>query len=312
MRTTGSRCRFVLYTFLILLSVASSGIAAEKLKPYILATGSTSDFPTTVEQVKQALQKQQFRVIGEYTPYEQAHIIVVTNDDLIALAEREPNAAYLSAQRVSVTQTRSGLQVAYTNPLYYAHAYRVSGDVQSVSEKLAAALGAVESFGSKGMTPDKLRKYHYSFGMEYFDDPLELARYNSHQEALRAVTGSLAEGRGGTGQVYRIDIPRADIAVFGVALSDGMANDKRVMDVIDHKELKQTPHLPYELLVVGRKVVALAPRFRIAIDFPDLRMMGENGFTQIMATPEAIQKSLVLAAGGEWKDPSFAAMNPDR
>lgn len=312
MRSAVSRFGLIVYTFLVLFGVFSSSFAAEKLKPYILANGSTSDFATTVEQVKQALEAQQFRVIGEYAPYEHAHIVIVTNDDLIALAAQESNAAYMSAQRVSITQTKTGLQIAYTNPTYFAHAYRVTGNVESVSRKLAAALGAVEQFGSKGMTARKLRRYHYTFGMEYFDDPLELAKYNSHRDAVRAVTNSLASGRGGTDMVYRLDIPDSDISVFGVALSDGMAGDKQVMEVIDYKALKQTAHLPYELLVVGRKVVALAPRFRIAVDFPDLRMMGENGFTQIMATPEAINKSLVLAAGGTWQERSFAAMNPDR
>lgn len=311
MRLTRSGFWLLACAFLILSGVFSSTFAAERLKPYILANGSEHDFSATIKQVKRALERQQFRVVGEYSPYDQAHIIVVTNADLLALARKEPNAAYLSAQRVSVTQTGAGLQIAYTNPAYYAHAYRVSGDVQPVSRKLAAALGAVDSFGSRGLTPDKLRKYHYSFGMEYFDDPLELAHYNSHREALRAVTRSLADGRGGTGQVYRIDIPGADISVFGVALTDGMASDKRVMEVIDYQELKQTPHLPYELLVTGTRVVALAPRFRIAVDFPDLRMMGENGFTQIMATPDAIKKSLTLAAGRDWEDPSFTMMNPD-
>ena len=312
MRSAMSRFGLLVYTFLVLLSVFSSSFAAEKLKPFVLANGSDSDFASTVERVKEALEAQQFTVIGEYTPYEQAHIVIVTNDDLIALAAGESNAAYMSAQRVAITQTKKGLQIAYTNPDYFAHAYRVSGDVGPVTKKLAAALGAVEYFGSKGLTARKLRKYHYTFGMEYFDDPLDLARYDSHREALNAVEASLANGRGGTSLVYRLDIPHSDISVFGVALSEGMADDRRVMEVIDYKALKQTAHLPYELLVVGREVVALAPRFRIAVNFPDLRMVGEHGFTQIMATPDAINKSLVLAAGGEWKDKSFAAMSPDR
>jgi len=307
-----TRSGLLVYTFLVLFGVFSSSFAAEKLKPFILATGSESDFSSTVEQVREALVAGQFTVVGEYAPYEHAHIIMVTNDDLIALTAKESNAAYMSAQRVAITQTKTGLQIAYTNPAYFANAYRISADVEPVTKQLAAALGAVEQFGSKGLTAKQLRRYHYSFGMEYFHDRLELARYNNHQEALRAVEASLASGRGGTGLVYRLDIPHSDISVFGVALSEGMADDRRVMEVIDHKTLKQTAHLPYELLVVGREVVALAPRFRIAIDFPDLRMVGEHGFTRIMATPDAIRKSLVLAAGGEWKDQSFAAMSPDR
>ncbi len=307
-----TRSGMLVYMFLVLSGVFSSSLAAERLKPYILAEGSNSDFSSTIARVREALKSRQFKVVGEYAPYEHAHIIIVTNDDLIALAAKESNAAYMSVQRVAITQTETGLQVSYTNPAYFANAYRVSGDVGPVTRQLAAALGSVEPFGSKGLTVKELRRYHYSFGMEYFDDPLELAQYNSHREALRTVEDSLASGRGGTELVYRLDIPYSDISVFGVALSDGMADDRRVMEVIDYKPLKQTAHLPYEVLVTGREVVALAPRFRIAIDFPDLRMVGEHGFTRIMATPDAIKKALTLTAGGEWQDPGFAVMSPDR
>ncbi|MCX7180640.1 MAG: hypothetical protein NTX56_18380, partial [Proteobacteria bacterium] len=56
-------------------------------------------------------------------------------------------------------------------------------------------------------------------------------------------------------------------------------------------------HLPYELLVSGNKVLALYARFRIALDFPDLKMAGQNSFMKIMESPEAIRKALVSAAG---------------
>ncbi|KAF0205639.1 MAG: hypothetical protein FD173_809 [Gallionellaceae bacterium] len=37
---------------------------------------------------------------------------------------------------------------------------------------------------------------------------------------------------------------------------------------------------------------ALYARFRIAIDFPDLSMMGKNSFMNIMKAPEAIRLAL--------------------
>lgn len=36
---------------------------------------------------------------------------------------------------------------------------------------------------------------------------------------------------------------------------------------------------------------------RIAIEFPDLKMVGQYSFTKIMESPEAIRKALVAAAG---------------
>ena len=44
---------------------------------------------------------------------------------------------------------------------------------------------------------------------------------------------------------------------------------------------------------------ALYARFRIAISFPDLSMMGANSFMNIMKSPEAIREALALTAGGK-------------
>jgi hypothetical protein len=84
--------------------------------------------------------------------------------------------------------------------------------------------------------------------------------------------------------------------VFGVALKGEGDNkymdDQYIMKEIDFRDVKSTAHLPYEVLVSGNKVYALYARFRIAIDFPDLSMMGKNSFMNIMRAPEAIRKAL--------------------
>jgi hypothetical protein len=64
------------------------------------------------------------------------------------------------------------------------------------------------------------------------------------------------------------------------------------MSEIDFRDIKSTAHLPYEVLVSDNKVYALYARFRIAISFPDLSMMGPNSFMNIMSAPEAIRKAL--------------------
>jgi hypothetical protein len=75
-----------------------------------------------------------------------------------------------------------------------------------------------------------------------------------------------------------------------------------IMSEIDFKPIRSTAHLPYEVLVKGSDVEALHARFRIAINFPDLSMMGQNSFMNIMPSPDAIEESLTLVAGGELKD----------
>ncbi|MCR4297162.1 MAG: hypothetical protein NUV75_00195 [Gallionella sp.] len=120
-----------------------------------------------------------------------------------------------------------------------------------------------------------------------------LAEYASYEEAVQAVDAKLSGNENGASKVYRVDIPGKNESVFGVAMKgsgDGKYMDDRfIMSEIDFRDVKSTAHLPYDVLVSGNKVYALYARFRIAINFPDLSMMGKNSFMNIMKTPEAIR-----------------------
>ncbi len=280
---------------------ASLASAEERLKPFTLASKGAGDVAAIAADVKQRLGAAGFEVAGEYSPYANAHVIVVTSDSLKEIAARSEQGGYGAGQRVAITQVADEVQVAYTNPIYWANAYRMASDLSDIAARLETALGKVEDFGSqKGLTAKKLRKYHYMFGMEYFDEPSELAKYENYQAALKAVEAGLSAGKGGVTQVYRIDIPGKDETVFGVAIDNSVAcsGDEHIMNLIDFKPLRSTPHLPYEMLVSGNEVQALYARFRIAISFPDLSMMGSNSFMSIMCAPKAIESALRMAAGG--------------
>ena len=61
------------------------------------------------------------------------------------------------------------------------------------------------------------------------------------------------------------------------------------MPIIDIGTPKHTAFLPYEVLVVGKKVHMLHGRYRIALSFPDLTM---GTFSKIMSTPGDIEELL--------------------
>jgi hypothetical protein len=200
-------------------------------------------------------------------------------------------------QRVSITEAGKEVQVSYTNPIYMANVYRMRGNLSGVATGLAAALGKVEEFGAQGMSAEKARKYHYMMGMEYFDEPDVLAEYASYEEAVQAVDAKLSANKNGVSKVYRVDVPGKKESVFGVGLKGGAdagkyMDDRFIMSEIDFHDVKSTAHLPYEVLVSGNKVYALYARFRIAINFPNLSMMGKNSFMNIMKTPDAIRDAL--------------------
>ncbi len=288
----------VLASVAALLLFAGMAFAAEELlRPYVLASTDNVAIEKKAAEVKKSLAQNGFQVVGEYSPYKGAHVIVVTSDELRKKAAESEFGAYGAVERVSLTETGKGLQVAYTNPLYYAQAYRMNDPLTDVASRLERALGKKSEFGSKnGMNANKLRKYHYMIMMPYFTDQVALASYGSHEEAIKAVEEGLAAHKGGCSKVYRVDLPGKQESVFGVGISEGEGADQTIMPVIDMADPKHTSHLPYEMVVSGGKVYMLHGKFRIALDFPDLTM---GTFMKISGAPSAIEKKLRAAAGGK-------------
>jgi hypothetical protein len=289
--------RFILLA-LLLLGISNAMADDVKLKPFVLASTGLGTIAEKAEQAKAALVAGGFAVVGDYSPYADAEILIVTNDELKKNAAASEHGGFGAIQRVAITKVKDDIQVSYTNPVYMANAYRMKGDLGGIAAKLATALGKVEEFGSaKGMTASQARKYHYMFGMEYFDEPSVLAEYPSYEEAVRSVDAKLADNKNGVSKVYRVDVPGKQESVFGVAMkaptdADKYMDDRFIMSEIDFHDVRSTAHLPYEVLVSGNKVYALYARFRIAMDFPDLSMMGSHSFMNIMKTPEAIRNAL--------------------
>lgn len=288
---------------LLLLCNLALAQAADTFKPFILAATVKGDMAVHIAKVKGSLRAQGFSVAGEYGPYDGAHVIVLTNAELQRIAGLTERGAYAAGQRVALTRAGDEIQISYVNPLYLQHAYRLGSDMSAIAKALERALGKQESFGAKGLTARKLNRFHYSFGMEYFDDPYALVSYKTHQAALAALEQGLAKGQYGVTKIYRIDIPGTQTSVFGVAMKAGSKADRFMDDAfqmreVDYRDLRSTAYLPYEILVRGRRVEALHMRFRMAVHFPDLKMMGEHSFMGLIQSPDAIKDVLTLTAGG--------------
>jgi hypothetical protein len=306
--------------FLTVLSLLCLGTAVAEdalYKPFVLASRGPGNLAAKTEATKTALTAAGFTIVGTYSPYVAANILIITNDELKKNAAASEHGGFGAAQRVALTKVKDEIQISYTNPIYMAQAYRMKGDLKNIASALEKSLGKIDEYGGKGATVEKLRKYHYMFGMEYFDEPSVLAEYASHAEALAAVEAGLASKSEGVSKVYSIEVPGKPEVLFGVAMvgkpgankvtreiSPGQDEqfgslmtgapeaDQYIMSVIDFNDIKSTAHLPYEILVTGNKVIALYARFRIAMNFPTLKMMGSKSFMNIMECPEAIRTTL--------------------
>lgn len=281
-----------------------SQAADAKLKPFILSEKAASgDMASITQNVTKKLADAGFQVVGQYSPYKDANIIIVTNDQLKANAAQSEHGAFGAIARVTITKNGTDTQVAFTNPIYMANVYQMKSDMTDVKNKLAAALGNQGEYGPEnGLTKEDLHDYHYKILMPYFTDTIELIAYKDQKTAIDKVEAALASGAGGVKKVYRVDLPGKDESVFGVNMTgpnDDCSGDQYIMSRIDFKALKSTGHLPYELIVSKGKVYSLPAEFRIAINFPDLSMMGSNSFASIMCAPNAIKTALTQAAGGK-------------
>lgn len=294
-----------LSAFLLLLAAGFAQAADTALKPFVLASEVPGDVASVTADVTGKLQGAGFEVVGTYAPYAGVNILVITSDALKKHATESEFGDYGAVQRVTLTQSGDKVQVAYTNPVYMANAYRMGSDMQDVADALASALGGGSPYGSEeGLSAKELRKYHYMFAMPYFDDPIELAKFSDQEKAVSTVEDGLAKGKGGVSKVYRLDLPDG-ATLFGVAMTTDCSGDKFVMEKIDFQDIKSSGHLPYEMLVKDGEVYTLHPKFRIAINFPDLSMAGENSFMSIMCAPGDIEKALSEVVGADAESSDF-------
>lgn len=291
----------------IILALVLSGMgqlmaADDELKPFILGHVSSDSLSEVHSEVAAKVTGAGFTIVGEYSPYADVEVIVMTNDELKSLASKSEYGGFGAMVRVALTRIDRQVQVSYTNPEYMFYGYRMKGKIDSVTQAVQEALGNEQQFGpDDGETPKKLRKYQYMMFMPKFDDVTEIAEYESQSQAIAAVEAGLAAKKGNTVKVYRIDIPGKEESVFGVGLTDESAagSDLTVMTEIDFKPYRSTAHLPYELLVTEGKVIIFDGKFRIALNFPDLDMLGDHSFMNIVGAPGDIEESLTAAAGGK-------------
>ena len=285
---------------LVSLFLAGTAAAESTYQPFVLASINETGLEQQTEDTLSALKKAGFTIAGQYSPIDDTNVIVATSPNLKAVAALTERGGYGAGQRVSVSLRNGKTEVTFVNPLYIQHAYRLDGDLLSVYDQLVKALGHTEEFGAeKKMTAKKLAKYHYMIAMQRFDDPSELGSFESFAAAVAAVESGLAVESDPLTLVYRIDIPGKDQAVFGVGMKATSDADEEVdidaahqMAIVDFEGYSKAAYFPYEVLVNGKDVEALHMRFRMAVHFPDLSMMGEHGFTKLMASPGATEGAL--------------------
>ena len=191
----GKFTRAATYLFLLLIANISIASAAKAIKPFVLASvHETGEVSNLVSATRDNLSKSGFEIVGQYSPYADTEILVFTSERLRKNSALSRRGGYGAALRASITLNDDRIELVYTNPIYWANAYRMENDLADTRMALEKVLGFMQEFGTgdEELSAADMREYHYTLMMEYFDDPSILAYYDSHREAVQVVDRNLA------------------------------------------------------------------------------------------------------------------------
>lgn len=275
--------------------------APETVKTYLL--GQYAD----LESVETSLKAAGFEILDVYTHGKKKKalpIIVITNDYIKSLANKPMRGLLAGVLRVTVNKAKNEIRV--TNPMYYLHAYlqdeyklgMEKPIVDALMKAIPSLTDAVTSKDAEGNVvdenPDQLdfdgiASYHYMIGMPYYNDLTEIGRGES-VDALYAKLQKKAKKK----LLYTIKLAPNRL-VCGVKLG------KRTSKFPKKIGLEKAGVLPWQILIEeieedGKKVAiarALDAKYKIALSYPLLSMVGKGSFAGIMTVPGAVEKDLM-------------------
>ena len=257
------------------LVLACVSLLAHALSPYVQADRvAGGELKSVMATVEQKLAGSGFMVVGRHLPKGIAgYASIVVTDAGILEAVRQIGGTAIVAAPIRVGVKADG-SVSYVNPEYWYRAY-LRGDyakgepaAKALAARLEKALGKAGAFGGDVKT-EELGEYRYMFGMERFHNRADIKEYRSFEDAVRTVRANLDKGVGQSAKVYEIVLQDQKLAVFGFAMNDQETGENWWVRKTGPDHIAA---LPWEIFIVGGKVMALHARYRTALSWPALTM----------------------------------------
>lgn len=208
---------------------------------------------------------------GEYTS------IVFTNAQMKSAADKA-NRGFAAVLRLLVNNEKQ--EISITNPVYFGKAFMQ--DEFDYQAAVGIEKSLTEAFGELKASTDKwdyegLASYHFMMGMPYYEEFAVLAEGDNAELIEKAKSY-----KKGKNLVFELSIGEGR-TLLGYEL--GRKTSKFVKKI----GYQNAEILPYTVLIEDGKAKMLAPKYYIAISYPQLTM-GE--FMTIASVPGAIEKDL--------------------
>ena len=224
-----------------------------------------------VEKAKSKLKKAGFEIVST-TPLDKSGeliSIVFTNDSLKKLASQK-GIGYLATLRLLIDPKNN--QISITNPLYLAKAFLQDKFQEKEPKKILTALD--NEFKSAKNSLDKLKfqrlaTYTFMKGMPHFSDQIVVA-------TGKDLKSKVANNKN---VAFSLELPNG-ATLIGVKLG------KKANVFPQRIGTNNAGMLPYPVLIENGEAKILAPKYYLALMYPELKI---EGFMTIAMIPRAIK-----------------------
>ena len=222
-------------------------------------------------------------------------VIIFTSPAIKKLANRPMRGLLAGSMRILVDKKRNVIKA--NNPMYFFKAFLQDqykpGDEKSTITALLKAFPSLSlnALGNdENLEYDDITDYHYIIGMPYYHDQNELGRGDSVAKLVKKIQKNAKKKKA---LVYTTKLSK-NRYVIGVHLG------KRTSKFPKKIGAQNSLLLPWQILVEeieddGKKVavaMALDGKYRIALSYPQLSMVGSGSFAGIMSVPGALEDDL--------------------
>lgn len=206
------------------------------------------------------------------------YITVVFTNAAMKAAANKTDRGFAAIGRLLVNNEKQEISIA--NPVYFGKAFMQ--DEFDYQAALTIEKSLTDAFGPLTGSEDKweyegLASYHFMMGMAYYEESAVLAE-GDNAELLEKAKAY----KKGKNLIFELNIGEGRTLV-GYALS------KKTSKFVKKIGYQNAGLLPYTILIEDGKAKMLAPKYYIAISYPQLTM-GE--FMTIASVPGAIEKDL--------------------
>ena len=203
--------------------------------------------------------------------------IVYTNEAMKAAADKT-DRGFAAVGRLLVNNEKQEISIA--NPIYFGKAFMQ--DEFDYQAALALEKSLTDAFGSLTGSAEKweyegLSGYHFMMGMPYYEENTVLAEGDNGELLEKAKSY-----KKGKNLIFKLKISETRTLV-------GYELGRKTSKFVKKIGYQNAGLLPYTVLIEEGKAKMLAPKYYIAISYPQLTM-GE--FMTIASVPGAIEKDL--------------------